>query len=618
MQRPCPSELLFGSRCIGCICCNVSMMLALLSLLGCGAALGSTPDVGIRDQAPSIHLPSGVTLKTVWHEQATPETITYFQNLLPFSGFVVHTVSSGQNLVILMPALGDKLRLQSQLGASVAMRRPGLLCLRHDAMVVLTYGSSQDHGYLPPILLVVPEDLPALQVFGEAVWEEQLHGESKKPFTLAFTSLEPLAVGGPLFNDEVTGNRVVDDAVVAIRSETVRHWLVPPQEVAQLMTTGDALGLEGTKGYIFPPMVIGNGVFMILGSYAHSGAVNILASLLEDDVIAKEDLNFAKKVMRKLGQSNLPYLRALSMVETCNSFENFLDAFEKVETVVEARVLLRAMSLFGAVVHGWFVYLFPYRLGVDLRREAADMFTIEPPISSYEAPLRYREGRGLGMATWQIGSPTDREQVSSNLHLPESLRSNESFPLVVGPQLFAKSSISPTNLAMAARSMIDEELPRRGALVIRGLLQSFEEASSFLSALEYTIYPDPSGREQITGMLCHSSLAVSPDISVAPHQEHITSKNPPAKLFLFAQSPSLQGGETPLAHAADVWAELSEDTQHKLRTRGVRTMMVRGNRNVNGTRGPGRSISRQRRWRWQWPGPWTSFQATLSEMLTTT
>ena len=107
-------------------------------------------------------------------------------------------------------------------------------------MVVLTYGPTQDHqSYMPPILTVDTEDLPALEAFGEEVWTEQLRGESKKAFTLAFTSVgKSTVVGGPLFKDELTGNQAVDDAVAAIRSQTTRHWLVPPEEVSVLLSKG--------------------------------------------------------------------------------------------------------------------------------------------------------------------------------------------------------------------------------------------------------------------------------------------------------------------------------------------------------------------------------------------
>ena len=73
-------------------------------------------------------------------------------------------------------------------------------------MVVLTYGPTQDHqSYMPPILTVDTEDLPALEAFGEEVWTEQLRGESKTPFTLAFTVGKSTVVGGPLFKDELVG-----------------------------------------------------------------------------------------------------------------------------------------------------------------------------------------------------------------------------------------------------------------------------------------------------------------------------------------------------------------------------------------------------------------------------
>ena len=288
-----------------------------------------------------------------------------------------------------------------------SLSQAGTLFLRHDQMVVLTYGTSRDHeSFMPPILSVVAEDLPALEDFGKKVWAEQLHGTSKEQFTLTFTFGG--LVAGPLLKDELTGNHAVDDVVAVIRSRTTDHWLVAPQEVVKLMFTGDALGLEGTEGYIFPPMVIANGVFMVLSTYAHSGVVNSLASLF-DEGVALKDLHIIKRVVNRIGDSNLPYLRSLSLHMIRDTFNEFFSAFNQAQTVAEVNALLGAMSLFGAVVHGWFVYLFPYHLGVELRRAPSDMFKIQ--LSDPSVPLRSRDG-GLGVATWHAGSPEDREQVS--------------------------------------------------------------------------------------------------------------------------------------------------------------------------------------------------------------
>ncbi|CAJ1375850.1 unnamed protein product [Effrenium voratum] len=545
----------------------------LILLLSFGGAFGLSGEVAAPVlKCPSIRLSSGPALQTTWHPDATPETVAAFQAAVPFQSLVYHTVSSGRNLVVLMPTLRNEFKMGSTPGNGLKARslsQAGTLFLRHDQMVVLTYGTSRDHeSFMPPILSVVAEDLPALEDFGKKVWAEQLHGTSKEPFTLTFTFGELAA--GPLFKDELTGNHAVDDVVAVIRSRTTDHWLVAPQELVKLMFTGDALGLEGTEGYIFPPMVIANGVFMVLSTYAHSGVVNSLASLF-DEGVALKDLHIIKRVVNRIGDSNLPYLRSLSLHMICDTFNEFFSAFNQAQTVAEVNALLGAMSLFGAVVHGWFVYLFPYRLGVELRRAPSDMFKIQP-LSDPSVPLRSRDGRGLGVATWHVGSPEDREQVS-NMHLPASLAGNGSLPLILRWQ---PSKFSLAHLAVAARAKIEEH--SSGAILFRGLpLPTFSDASDFIAALGYAIYPDPSGREKVADTLCHSSLAVEPDINIAPHQEHIVSKQPPSKLVLYCQAPSPEGGQTPLAHAGNVWDLLPEDTREQLRRRGVKFEMVRGN-----------------------------------------
>ena len=156
--------------------------------------------------------------------------------------------------------------------------------------------------------------------------------------------------------------------------------------------------------------------------------------------------------------------------------------------------------------------------------------------------------------------------------MPASL-GNGSLPLI----LRWPSKFSLAHLAVAARAKIEEH-SSTGAILFRGLpLATFSDASDFIAALGYAIYPDPSGREKVADTLCHSSLAVEPDINIAPHQEHIVSKQPPSKLVLYCQAPSLEGGQTPLAHAGNVWDLLPEDTREQLRRGGVKFEMVRGN-----------------------------------------
>eukprot|EP00438_Fugacium_kawagutii_P011451 Skav223461 [mRNA] locus=scaffold184:288237:289091:+ [translate_table: standard] len=134
------------------------------------------------------------------------------------------------------------------------------------------------------------------------------------------------------------------------------------------------------------------------------------------------------------------------------------------------------------------------------------------------------------------------------------------------------------NVAKAARAEVEKHLAEKGAILFRNLpLSNFSQASDFIKGLGYKMYPDPSGREKVADLLAHSALAVPADINISPHQEHIVARRPPKKLLLFCQSPSPTGGQTPLAHAGDVWDALPKATQDQLRRRGVRWEMLRGN-----------------------------------------
>ena len=250
---------------------------------------------GLVFVAPFLHLPNGHILRTKIHPDASQEILRKFMDNLPFRSMTYHTVSSGENLVCLIPTSGDQFRMSSSPGHGLRARsssKAGTLFIRHDQMCVLTYGYSRDHGsFMPPVLYVVEEDLPALLAFGEKAKHCQLEQETKEPLTLTFTcDVQGMSQGmvgmvgdGGLFNVETgkigkTGNKKVDEVLALIRAKTQEHWLVPPKEVVRLLTTGDANGMEGTDGYLFPPMVIGNGVLMEFGNYAHSGPINILVN----------------------------------------------------------------------------------------------------------------------------------------------------------------------------------------------------------------------------------------------------------------------------------------------------------------------------------------------------
>lgn len=176
----------------------------------------------------------------------------------------------------------------------------------------------------------------------------------------------------------------------------------------------------------------------------------------------------------------------------------------------------------------------------------------------------------------------------------ELAEQNDSLPHIL--RLNAAQSVSLTELTVAARAKVQELLPSKGAILFRGLpLSTFSEASDFIAALGYTMYPDPSGREKVANNLAHSSLAVPPSFNICPHQEHIVSHRPPTKLLLFAHKPSKVGGEMPLCKASDVWTSLPLKVREQLSKRGVRFLMVRTNANSSAS-----NISASRTWQEHW------------------
>lgn len=338
--------------------------------------------------------------------------------------------------------------------------------LRHDQMLVVNYGSSQNHeSFMPEAFHVVEDDLPILDAFGKEVWEGQLKGESKEPFTIAFTSTPDFTeafgqAAGPLLKDPPTGNVVVDNAVADIRARTRQHWITAPPELRQLMSTGDVKGLEGTDGYIFPPMVIANGVLMTLVTYAHSGVLNILASQVEGGGIKDSDLPMLKRLVKKIADENLAYLQSLSLDTICGCFSVFFDALDQAQTVAEVHSLVRAISLFGALMHGWFIFLFPWRLGIDLRRQPSSVtcFTPESTSNSLDLPSCAQEASELGVGTCDVASLKKQENLNSSTHVPVTFQtvSGSNLPVVF---YSPASGSSDKDLAIEARPTAAEKLP---------------------------------------------------------------------------------------------------------------------------------------------------------------
>eukprot|EP00245_Coleochaete_scutata_P010850 TRINITY_DN3921_c0_g1_i2.p1 TRINITY_DN3921_c0_g1~~TRINITY_DN3921_c0_g1_i2.p1 ORF type:complete len:318 (+),score=37.53 TRINITY_DN3921_c0_g1_i2:106-1059(+) len=108
----------------------------------------------------------------------------------------------------------------------------------------------------------------------------------------------------------------------------------------------------------------------------------------------------------------------------------------------------------------------------------------------------------------------------------------------------------------SARALIDEEIRRSEAVLLRGIpVNTIQEGSNFLHSLGYPVIPyvriqHNGERESIAGVEAPSFV---PEETVfGLHNEIIQSPCPPAKIIFLCMESALQGGESILAKNIDI------------------------------------------------------------------
>jgi hypothetical protein len=197
---------------------------------------------------------------------------------------------------------------------------------------------------------------------------------------------------------------------------------------------------------------------------------------------------------------------------------------------------------------------------------------VPPPTEPVE--LRERVSTGIGHAHRLVDSPADR----SNAHLPARLAPGRpGFPLLVTPADGLDLEAVPTmDWADAAREVLEAELRRSGAVLLRGLpIRTAEDFSEFLGALDFPRV-DTHGVSQRPEYADHV-FGASDDVP-ATHTLHMHNEQAyllqdadptyPRKIFFACLQPPASGGQTPLVLNHEFHAALGEDFVQRFRSKG--------------------------------------------------
>lgn len=141
----------------------------------------------------------------------------------------------------------------------------------------------------------------------------------------------------------------------------------------------------------------------------------------------------------------------------------------------------------------------------------------------------------------------------------EYLQPDTPFPLVIKPAI---KGVNLVDWASQNRGYIEEELLKHGAILFRNFnvknLVEFEQVIVAIcdEALEYLYRASP--RTQVGGRI-YTSTDYPADQSIYPHNEHAYSPTFPLKILFFCQTPTAQGGETPIGRNRNIMQRIQPE-----------------------------------------------------------
>ena len=311
-----------------------------------------------------------------FNQDLDQEILNRFKACLPFTASgPAHSVSSGQNIVCVIPdtKFVNYLSQSSKTGThSRSKAKPGSLFMRYSQIACFMYDKSQDHGvYMPCILQVKENQIERLKKTCRKFWDIQSLSDKKLVLSIDF-SLEEHTSNSflPKLNYHKTTNNIVDEAIEKIFKQTSNIWLYPPHDIIEFIKYGNKNKKEGTDGYLFPMNIIFYSVIMLIANFAHASPINFIQKLVEDlenKKANKEQMNCVIDFVCYYIEVQLTYLRSIDVGSFVSVCEIYCAALKVAKNSKEIKALTDAFVLFGAKVHMWATYFFPFYTGAQMQ-----------------------------------------------------------------------------------------------------------------------------------------------------------------------------------------------------------------------------------------------------------
>lgn len=323
------------------------------------------------------------TFVAKFNKEVDKKILDRFKKFLPFTASgPAHTMSSGQNLFFTIPdtELINYLSLQKKDGfQNRSSAKPGSLFLRYSQIGCFMYDKSEDHGaYMPCVLCIEESDVERLKQACRKFWEMQSISDRKMVLSIEFSlSKVQDIVPFPKLDWVKTGNGNVDKSIEHILNQTSSIWSYPPHDIIEFIKYGNKNRKEGTDGHTFPMNVIFNSVVMLLSNFAHAAPVNFIPKLIEDlqnTNASKNQIDCVINFVCNYIDLQLTYLRSIDTGSFVSVCEIYSAALKNAKNLDEIKALTDAFVLFGARIHTWVTYFFPYYAGADITYNNLESF----------------------------------------------------------------------------------------------------------------------------------------------------------------------------------------------------------------------------------------------------
>lgn len=180
-------------------------------------------------------------------------------------------------------------------------------------------------------------------------------------------------------------------------------------------------------------------------------------------------------------------------------------------------------------------------------------------VTSIKSGLKNRRRKGVAM---------DRS-TGENLVEFSPMFSDGGFPLLATPKA---QGINFLQWAHNNRELIEQNLLRNGGILFRGFgiqgVTDFEGCIKAISgaSLEYKFRASP--RTQVEGNI-YTSTDYPADQPIFPHNEHAYSPIFPLHLYFYCDTPSPEGGETPIGDNRKILKAIDPDVLEKFRHKKI-------------------------------------------------